>query len=65
MRKDCCQIRYTAVFTDIQMPVLDGIEASRVMFALEKKLRASNPALPKLTIAAVSAYNDQETKTKC
>jgi len=32
MQKTCCEQRYRAVLTDIQMPILDGISASILIF---------------------------------
>jgi CheY-like chemotaxis protein len=46
----CAELHPQAVVMDIEMPVLDGVEATRA-------LRSSSPALP---IVAVSGYDYEE-----
>ena len=65
MAKQCCDVRIKVVFTDIQMPVMDGITASKKIFEHCRRMREVDPELPKIRIAAVSAYNDEETKLRC
>ena len=55
MRKTCCDIRYQLILTDIMMPVMDGIEEAKSIFALEKELEKDMPNLPKIQIIAVTA----------
>ena len=65
MEKTCCEIRYRCVLTDIQMPVMDGITAATLILQHFERFKQSNPALPKLWIAAVSAYSDESMQEHC
>ena len=65
MEKQCCDVRYKLILTDVQMPVMDGITAAKVILALQEELLRANPSLPKITITAISAYNDASTKRRC
>ena len=37
-QKICCDVRYKVVLTDIQMPVMDGIESARLILENQAKL---------------------------
>lgn len=51
---------YTAILMDIQMPVMDGFDATRTIRKLEKELgRQQTP------IIAVTAYHSEETRFEC
>ena len=65
MTKECCNVRYQAIFTDIQMPEMDGITEAKQIQTHEKILLKKNPNLPKVHIVMVSAYDDEETVQKC
>ena len=61
MTKTCCDVRYTLILTDIQMPNMDGIaEAQQIKFH-EQILRRKDPSLPQMRIVMVSAYDYPET----
>ena len=64
-QKICCDVRYRVVLTDIQMPVMDGIESAKLILENQAKFVQQGFNLPPIKIAAVSAYNDEETKQKC
>lgn len=52
--------QYTAILMDIQMPVMDGFDATRAIRKLEKELgRTETP------IIAVTAYHSEESKFEC
>ena len=65
MTKTCCNVRYRAIFTDIQMPEMDGITEAIEILKHEAELRRANPALPKQRITFISAYSDAETVERC
>ena len=41
--KQCCQVRYKAIFTDIQMPVMDGLTEAREIRSHEQAISQSIP----------------------
>ena len=59
LTKICCGVKYQIVMTDINMPVMDGYEATEKMFKLQERFGCNVP------IIAVTAYEDQETKDRC
>jgi len=65
MTKTCCDVRYQVIFTDIQMPEMDGISEAKQIQADEIALLSRNPNLPKVHFVMVSAYDDEETIQKC
>ena len=65
MNKTCCDVRYRLILTDINMPRMDGIEASERILAAQDDLRRANPALPEVMIVAITAHDTQEMFKKC
>lgn len=51
----CRSVEFNAILMDIDMPVLDGIEATRY-------IRAFNKEIP---IVAITAYADDQMRTEC
>lgn len=60
MTKTCCDVRYQVIFTDINMPVMDGITEAQQIQGHQKILRRKNPSLPEVLIVMVSAYDSHE-----
>ena len=64
MEKTCCNVRYKAILSDIQMPVMDGITCAKTIIALEhhyiqnKKITEQE----KVLLVAISAYSDKEKR---
>jgi len=54
------QNQYTAILMDIQMPVMDGFDATRTIRRLEKE-----QGRPETPIIAVTAYHSQESRFEC
>lgn len=52
--------QYTAILMDIQMPVMDGFDATRAIRKLEK-----DSGRPETPIIAVTAYHSEESKFEC
>ena len=65
MTKTCCEIRYRVIFTDIQMPEMDGITELKQIKHHEKNLRSKNPALNEIVIVMVSAFDELDVIQKC
>ena len=65
MTKTCCDVRYTLILTDIQMPNMDGIAEAQQIKSHEQILRQKNPSLPQIRIVMVSAYDYPETINSC
>ncbi len=65
MEKTCCDFRYRLVLTDLNMPNLDGIQAAVQIFAYQEERRKNDPTYKFVPIVAVTAYEDQETLSKC
>ena len=59
MTKTCCDVRYKVIFTDINMPVMDGITEAKKIQKLQKKLLKEDPSLPEVCIVMVSAIDDR------
>mmetsp|Transcript_15526 Transcript_15526/g.21035 ORF Transcript_15526/g.21035 Transcript_15526/m.21035 type:complete len:93 (+) Transcript_15526:231-509(+) len=65
MTKTCCSKRYQVIFTDIQMPEMDGLTEATLIKKFEKQYRLNDKSLPIVEIVVVSAYDDPETVKKC
>ena len=65
MEKTCCNVRYKIIFTDIEMPELDGVEELVQIKALEKQYRQANPSLNQVEVVMVSCYDDAELIQRC
>ena len=60
MTKQCCEVRYQCIFTDINMPEMDGIKEAKVVLSLQEEYLRENPSLPKVEIIMVTAYDTQQ-----
>ena len=58
--KTCCDVKYKLVLTDLNMPEMDGFDASRNIF---KYLKERGDKL--VPIVAVTAYDDEATFETC
>jgi CheY-like chemotaxis protein len=59
MQKTCCDLRYKLVLTDLNMPVMDGFDAARLILSYCQENFLSVP------VAAVTAYDNQSTYDTC
>lgn len=62
MTKTCCDVRYKCIFTDINMPEMDGITEAKQVIEHQKIFRKKNPSLPIVKIVIVSAYDSEQTQ---
>ena len=65
MEKTCCDVRFRLIFTDLNMPNLDGISAARQIMDYQTDLSKAYPKRNWVPIIAVTAYEDEDTVTKC
>ena len=56
--KICCDVRYRLVLTDIQMPVMDGIKAAKLIRQKQAQFVANGINLRPIMLATVTAYDD-------
>jgi len=52
-------VRYRIVLTDINMPRMDGIEASEKILSQQNAMRLKDPSLPEVLIVAITAYDNK------
>ncbi len=57
MQKTCCDVRYRIVITDINMPRMDGIEASERILIEQRRIKQQNPNLQEVMIIVLTAYD--------
>ena len=57
--------RYDMIFMDMQMPQMDGLEATRIIRQFEKGQKAENPEHKPIPIAAMTANVFKEDINKC
>ena len=62
MEKECCDVKYKLVLTDLNMPVMDGFEAARLILKYQAIPRPESSFVP---IVAVTAYDDIDTMDQC
>lgn len=58
--KTCCDVRYKLVLTDLNMPEMDGFDATRNIYKYQNE--NNQPLIP---IIAVTAYDDEQTFETC
>ena len=56
--KHCCDVRYRLILTDIQMPIMDGIKAAKLIRQRQAYFVAKGINLRPIMIAIVTAYDD-------
>ena len=65
MEKTCCDVRFRLIFTDLNMPNLDGVSAAKQIMDYQRELSDINPQRNWVPIVAVTAYEDEDTLAKC
>ena len=57
MTKTCCNVHYQVIFTDINMPEMDGYAEAIQIKNHEKDLKAKNALPNEIIIVMVSSYD--------
>ena len=60
MTKTCCKVHYEVIFTDINMPEMDGYAEAKQIKHHEKVLKAKNALPNEVVIVMVSSYDQQD-----
>ena len=65
LKKRCCNKRYKLVLMDLNMPIMDGYEATIQILETMRKHNLTQTKKQKCDIVAITAYVNEENVKKC
>jgi len=65
MEKDCCDVKYKLILTDLNMPNMDGFAAAEHIIEYQQERKRRDPDFRLVPVVAVTAYEDNETVNRC
>ena len=62
MTKTCCNVRYKVIFTEIKMPLMDGITAAKKIKEIEASLFNLQANIQRVHITMITSLDELKVK---